>query len=122
MVGVMNPKTGEILAMASFPSFDPKNYQDFSPDLYKNPFISNRYEPGSTFKPIVMSSAFESDVVKPTTKCPICGGPVQVYDYEIRTWNNKYYKDTNMVEVIQHSDNTGMVYVSQKLGLDKMLK
>jgi len=121
MVGIMDPKTGNMLAMASFPSFDPKKYQDYPPSLYKNQFISDRYEPGSTFKPIVMSSAFEEGVVKPSTKCPVCGGPVQIGGFEIHTWNNKYYKDTNMVEVIQHSDNTGMVYVSQKLGLDKML-
>lgn len=121
MVGIMDPKTGDILAMASYPSFDPKKYQEFPSNLYKNPFVSDVYEPGSTFKPIVMSSAFEEGVVKPATKCPVCAGPVEIGGYEIRTWNNKYYKDTNMVEVIQHSDNTGMVYVSQKLGLDKML-
>lgn len=121
MVGIMDPKTGNILAMASYPSFDPKKYQDYEANLYKNSFISDRYEPGSTFKPIVMSSAFEEGAVKPATKCPICGGPVQIGGFEIHTWNNKYYKNTDMVEVIQHSDNTGMVYVSQKLGLDKML-
>ncbi|MEK7060953.1 MAG: penicillin-binding protein 2 [Patescibacteria group bacterium] len=121
MVGVINPKTGEIIAISSFPSFDPRQYQDYSSDLYKNPFISNRLEPGSTFKPLVMSSAFEVGVVKPQTKCPICGGPVQIGGYEIHTWNDKYYKDTNMVEIIQHSDNTGMVYVGEKLGLDKLL-
>jgi len=121
MVGVMDPKTGNMLAMASFPNFDPGKYQDFSQELYKNPYISNRYEPGSTFKPLIMSSALDADVVKPDTKCPVCGAPVEIGGFEIHTWNNKYYKDTNMVEVIQHSDNTGMVYVSQKLGLDKML-
>ena len=121
MIGVMDPKTGQILAMSSFPSFEPLNYQDYDEKLYKNPFITDMYEPGSSFKPIVMSSAFEAKVIKPQTKCPICAGPVYIGGHEINTWNNKYYKDTNMVEVIQHSDNTGMVYVSQKLGLDKML-
>jgi len=121
MVGIMDPKTGNILGMASYPSFDPKKYQDFPASSYKNPLISDRYEPGSTFKPIVMSSALQEGVVKPQTKCPICGGPIEIGGFEIHTWNNKYYKDTNMVEVIQHSDNIGMVYVSQKLGLDKML-
>lgn len=121
MIGVIDPKTGDILAMSSFPSFEPANYQDYDEKLYKNPFITDMYEPGSSFKPIVMSSAFEAKVIKPQTKCPICAGPVYIGGYEINTWNNKYYKDTNMVEVVQHSDNTGMVYVSQKLGLDKML-
>lgn len=121
MVGVMNPETGQILAMASFPSFDPKKYWEFSSDTYKNPFISNIYEPGSTFKPVIMSSAMEEEVIKPQTKCSICQGPVSIGGYVIHTWNDKYYKDTNMVEVIQHSDNTGMVYVGEKLGLSKML-
>lgn len=121
MVGVINPKTGEMIAMASFPSFDPRSYQNFSEDLYKNPFISNMYEPGSTFKPIVMSSAFEANVVRPQTKCTVCAGPVEIGGYEIHTWNDKYYKDTNMVEVIQHSDNIGMVFVGEKLGLNKLL-
>lgn len=120
MAAVMDPKTGEIIAMASFPTFDPKSYQDYSDDLYKNPFITDLYEPGSTFKPIIMSAALDAKLVKPLTKCPVCAGPVTIGDYVIHTWNDKYYKDINMTEIIQHSDNTGMVYVSQKLGYEKM--
>jgi cell division protein FtsI/penicillin-binding protein 2 len=122
MVGVMDTKTGQILAMASFPTFDPRDYQDYSDDLYKNPFISDLYEPGSTFKPVVMSSAFNTKVVTPQTKCNICAGPVSVSGYEIHTWNDKYFKDINMIDTILHSDNTGMVFTAQKLGLDKMLE
>jgi cell division protein FtsI/penicillin-binding protein 2 len=121
MVGIMDPKTGQILAMASYPNFDPESYQDYSDSFYKNPFISDLYEPGSTFKPIVMSSALNARVITSQTKCNICGGPVPVSDYVIHTWNDKYFKNPTMVEVIQHSDNPGMVFVAQKLGLDKMI-
>jgi stage V sporulation protein D (sporulation-specific penicillin-binding protein) len=121
MVGIMDPKTGAILAMASFPTFDPRDYQDYTDDLYKNPFISDLYEPGSTFKPLVMSAALDAKLVTPQTKCNICVGPVTIGDYELKTWDNKYFKDTNMVEVIQRSDNIGMVFVAQKLGVDKMI-
>nr|MBI5456026.1 penicillin-binding protein 2 [Candidatus Levybacteria bacterium] len=121
MVAVMEPKTGKILAMVSFPAFDPREYQNYDDSLYKNPFISDLYEPGSTFKPLVMSSALDAKVVTPETKCNICEGPVSVSGYEIHTWNNKYFKDINMIETIQHSDNTGMVFTAQKLGLDRML-
>lgn len=121
MAAVMDPKTGNILAMAAFPSFDPSNYSEYSEELYKNPFISNIYEPGSTFKPLIMAAALDSKVVKPDTKCPICTGPIQIGDYEIKTWNNKYYKETNMIDIIVHSDNIGMVYIAQTLGLEKML-
>lgn len=121
MVGIINPKTGEVIAMASFPSFDQSNYQEYSEELYKNPFISNIYEPGSTFKALVMAAAFDAKVVKPETKCPICEGPIKIGDYEIRTWDNKYFKNINMIDVIRHSDNTGMVFVARSLELDGML-
>lgn len=121
MVGIMDPKTGEIISLAAFPSFDPTTYYEFEPELYKNPFISDLYEPGSTFKPLVMSSALDAKLVTPTTKCDICAGPVAIGGYDIHTWNDEYQKDINMIETIQHSDNTGMVFVAQKLGLDGML-
>lgn len=121
MAIAMDPKTGGILAMASFPKFDPRSYADYSEDLYKDPLVSDLYEPGSTFKPIVMAAAIDAGLVKPDTKCTICDKPVSIGGYEIRTWNNEYTPNESMTDVIIHSDNTGMVFVSQKLGLDKML-
>ena len=121
MVGIMDPATGDIIAMASFPSFSPQEYWKYDESLYTNPFITNTYEPGSTIKPIVMASALDAGLITPQTKCNICGGPITISDYDLHTWNDKYYKDTNMIEVIQHSDNTGMVFVAQKLGVDRMI-
>ncbi len=119
MVGIMDPKTGEILALSSLPSFDPREYPKYSEDLFRNTFISDLYEPGSTFKPIIMSSALDSKVVTPETRCNICAGPVSIGGYDIHTWNDKYFPNINMIETIQHSDNTGMVFISQKLGLER---
>ena len=121
MIGIMDPKTGDILAMASSPSFSQAEYWKYDENLYVNPFIANTYEPGSTLKPLVMSAALDAGVIKPETKCNICGGPISVSGYELHTWNDKYYKDTNMIEVIQHSDNTGMIFVAKKLGADRMI-
>ena len=121
MVGIINPKNGSTIAMASFPSFSPANYQDYKEVLYKNPFILSTYEPGSTFKPLVMSAALDASLVTPKTECNICDGPVVIGEYKLHTWNNKYFKDINMIDVIRRSDNTGMVYVSQKLGTDRMI-
>lgn len=118
---VMEPSTGKVLAMASFPSFNPQNYYDFDSTSYKNPVISSVYEPGSTFKVLVMSSGMDLDLVKPDTKCDICSGSIKVGEYNIKTWNDKYYPNTTMTEVIQHSDNTGMVFVAKKLGIDRMI-
>ncbi len=121
MAAMMDPKTGGILAMASFPTFDPRSYYEYSDQDFKNGFITDTYEPGSTFKPLVMAAAINEGLIKPETKCTICSGPVEIGGYEIRTWNNKYQPNLTMTEVIQHSDNTGMVFIAQKLGLDRML-
>ncbi len=122
MIGIMDPQTGNIIAMASSPSFSPQKYWESDESLYKNPFITNTYEPGSTIKPIIMASAMDAGLITPQAKCNICSGPISVSGYELHTWNDKYYKDTNMIEVIQHSDNTGMVFVAQKLGVDRMIE
>lgn len=122
MIGIMDPQTGNIIAMASFPTFDPVNFQYYDETLYSNNFIADTYEPGSTLKPIIMSSALDAGAITPLTKCPICYGPVSVSGYELHTWNDKYYKDTNMIDVIKHSDNTGMAFVALKLGRDRIIR
>ncbi len=121
-IGIIEPQTGNIIAMSTYPSFDPENYYLFDDYLYSNSFISKTYEPGSTLKPIIMASALDSAVVKPDTRCPICDKPVMVSGYELHTWNDKYYAYSNMIDVIKHSDNTGMAYVALELGRDRIIK
>lgn len=117
---VMDPKTGGILAMSSYPSFDPANYQDFGDTYFKNPAVTDTFEPGSIFKVLVMASALDDGVVEPDTKCDICGGPLKVDKYFIRTWNNEYRPDSTATDILIHSDNVGMAFVGQKLGADKL--
>lgn len=116
---VMDPKTGGILAMAAFPNYDPLQYFEFPKDYYRNPVVADHYEPGSTFKVLVMAAALNENLVKPDTRCDECSGPISIGGFTIKTWNNKYFPDTTMKEAIVHSDNTGMVFVGRKLGLDK---
>lgn len=116
---VADPKTGRILAMATFPAYNPALRLAYDEDLYKNPAVADTYEPGSTFKLITMSAAIDLGLVKPDTRCDICSGPRQIGGFEISTWNKKYYPGSTMFEVIQHSDNIGMTFVSEKLGMDK---
>ena len=116
---VMDPKTGSILALAAFPNYDPKSYLNFPKEYYKDPIVADQYEPGSTFKVLVMAAALNENVVKQDTKCDICSGSVSLGGFIIRTWNNKYRPELTAKETIIHSDNTGMVFISKKLGLDK---
>jgi cell division protein FtsI/penicillin-binding protein 2 len=119
-VTIMEPKTGAILGMASLPNYDPGKFFAYDKTLYSNPAVALAYEPGSTFKVLVMSAALNEDVVKPETRCDKCDGPRVISNYTIKTWNEKYFPDSTMTEVIQHSDNIGMVFVGEKLGIGKM--
>lgn len=118
---VMDPQTGKVLAMAQVPNFDPQIYYKFPGESYVNRAVSDLYEPGSTFKVLVMSAAIDMGLVKPDTQCNICAGPVPIDNYKIETWDNKYFPNTTMTDVIQHSDNTGMVFVGRKLGVDNLV-
>jgi len=117
---VMQPQTGAILAMSSFPSYDPAKYTQFGDSFFKNPVVSDSFEPGSVFKVLVMASALDAKAVEPDTKCDICSGPLKVDKYFIETWNKEYRPDESMVDVIVHSDNVGMSFVAQKLGADSL--
>lgn len=119
-VVVMNPSSGAVLAMASFPSYDPEKYYDFENELFKNPVISNSFEPGSIFKPIVMAIGLDAGVILPDTICDICDGPVSVDKYLIETWDKKYRENQTMTDVIVHSDNVGMTFVGQKIGKEAL--
>jgi len=120
-VVVIDPKTGGVLAMASYPNYDPRSYADFDRMLYKNPVVGSTYEPGSTFKPLVMATAIDNNLVKPDTQMDE-DGPVQVGPYFIRTWNNKYNGKITMTQVLERSSNVGMVFVARKLGRDKLIQ
>lgn len=119
---IMDPKTGNILSLASYPNYNPGFYSQFDQNLFKNPGVADTYEPGSTFKVISMAAALDLSLVQPSDTCPVCSGPRQIGGFEISTWNKKYYPNSTMTEVIQHSDNIGMTYVGEKLGLDNFHK
>lgn len=116
---VTNPNTLEILALTCLPDFDAEHYYEFTEEFFKNPAISNLYEPGSTFKPFIMSAAIEEKKIKPDDFYNE-SGPIGVTGYTIRTWNNKYEGKISMTHILEKSSNVGMVYVGQKLGNDKI--
>ncbi|MFZ2199791.1 MAG: penicillin-binding protein 2, partial [Microgenomates group bacterium] len=119
---VMDPYTGGILAMSSLPTYDPANFNQYDASLYKNPSVANSYEPGSTFKVLVMAAAFNEGVVKESDQCDICSAPYPIGKYFIKTWNNEYRANGTPESIIVHSDNVGMVWTEQKLGGEKMLE
>lgn len=119
---VIETQTGQVRAMANYPTYDPGNYSDYESSLYKNPIVADLFEPGSVFKPLIMAAALNEDLVEPDTTCDICSGPVVIGEYTIKTWDEVYHPNTTMTEVIVNSDNTGMVFVARKLGNEKMIE
>lgn len=119
-VAVMDPKTGGILGMVAWPAYDPRNFNDFDPAIYPNPIVAETYEPGSTFKVMVMATALSEKTVTPTTKYNE-EGPIKVDDYLIRTWNDQYHGEITATEILEKSSNPGMVFVQKSLGRDKFI-
>ncbi|MFA6024104.1 MAG: penicillin-binding transpeptidase domain-containing protein [Candidatus Gracilibacteria bacterium] len=178
---VINPKTGAILAMAQYPSFNPNSFSDvfdkveidipedkrdkivvfgseeeprywyylqvepdvrieifkdpeisnkyysykntWGPEVYKNKMIQEVYEPGSVFKPLVAAAAINAGEITASTTFMDTGAIgvdfnvyTNEYDYYIETFNKQYHGLETMTQVLEHSCNTGMTFISKKLG------
>jgi len=117
---VQDPKTGNILAMASSPSFDPNNYSDYDFKNYLNPAVQQLYEPGSSFKPITMAGAINIGAVAAETTYTDTGAAT-VADRVIKNFDEKAHGVKTMREVLELSLNTGAVFVENKMGDDAFL-
>jgi cell division protein FtsI/penicillin-binding protein 2 len=118
-VTVAHPFTMEILAMTCLPDFDPGKYYEFSEEEFRNPTVSDIFEPGSIFKPLIVAAALEEKAVKPNTKFDE-SGPIKIGGYHIRTWNDKYSGTIDTSRILQTSSNVGMVMIGKKLGNEKV--
>ena len=118
---VADPMSMEILGLTCLPDFDPDQYYKFTEQDFKNPAISNLYEPGSIFKPLIVAAGVESKSIKPDEVYDE-DGPVEIGGFQIRTWDNKYEGKVSMTRILEKSSNTGMVYIGDKMGDDKVLE
>lgn len=117
---VMNPQTGAVLGMATYPNYDPNYYYAINDaKVQLNPIISEIFEPGSILKPIIMSAAINEGLVTPHTTFNDTG-PVSVAEYQINTFDNKHHGIQTMTQVLEKSNNVGMVWVGQQLGAELM--
>src|SRR5690554_4818421 len=121
MLGLMmNPKTGEVLAMASYPSYNPENYQDYNQEIYnRNLPIWMSFEPGSTFKVVTYSAGLEEGVftLDDTFYDP---GYKMIGNVRIRDWKAGGHGLQTFLEVIQNSCNPGFMEIGERLGKEKL--
>lgn len=117
-----DPKTGKIIALASFPTFDPASYNKVKNyDVFRNPAVESSFELGSVFKPITMAAGIEEGVVAPDSTY-LDAGEVRVGKTTIYNFDKKGRGVVTMTEVLEKSLNTGAVYVAQMLGHERFLK
>ena len=112
---VMDPKTGAIIAMAQYPSYNPNEYfkeEDMS--VFLNSGIHNLYEPGSIQKPITMAIGLDLGKVNPNTTY-LDKGVVKIDGWTIRNSDNKSNGKQNMTQVLEKSLNTGAIFVQQQV-------
>ena len=123
LILAMNPNTGEILAMASRPTFDSNNYQNSSTEIInRNLPIWMTFEPGSTFKIITLSASIEEKVVDLFNDTFVDTGSVHVDGATLHCWKSGGHGYETYLQVVENSCNTGFVSLGQKLGTERLMK
>lgn len=115
---VMDPKTGEVLALAVRPDYNPNKYWDFNQATWRNFAVSDSYEPGSTFKVVTAAAALEEGVVHPNDRF-YDPGYKEVLGKRIKCWKAGGHGAQSFVEVAENSCNPGFITVGLVLGIEK---
>jgi len=118
---VMNPKTGEILAMANRPTYNPNQFYKYGDNEWKNRAVTYNYEPGSTFKSIVAAAALQEGKAYPT-EIFNDKGYVEVSGRRIKNWNDDSYGNVSFLDILKYSVNTGFVQIGMRLGANKLIE
>jgi cell division protein FtsI (penicillin-binding protein 3) len=118
VVIVMEPSTGEILALANEAVFDANNLRDFSPKHWRERSTADTFEPGSTLKAVVAAAALEERLVKPEEMFFGEQGSIQVAGVSIR--DHEKFGWLTFREVLEKSSNVGAIKVAQRLGKDRL--
>jgi cell division protein FtsI/penicillin-binding protein 2 len=125
---IMNPFTGDIIAMANYPTYDPADFnekEEVDPNtgrknlVRKNSAIADTYEPGSVMKPMTVSAAIDLGIVNPLTTF-VDSGPVKYSDYVIDNWDGGHHGVQTVTELLQKSNNIGAAWVGHQVGAEKL--
>lgn len=117
----MNPKTGEILAIASRPNFSPSEYQNYTvEEINRNLPIWMTYEPGSTFKIITLAASLEEKIVDLDNDHYYDSGATKVENATLHCWKHGGHGEQTYLQVVENSCNPGFVNLGLKLGKEKL--
>ena len=114
---VMDPKSGEILGMGNYPTFNPNQYARYNPQSWINRAVSHTYEPGSTFKIVTAASAFEEGLADPGELIDCQNGVITVYGRVIHDW--KRFGLLTVKQIMQNSSDVGAIKLGLRVGDDR---
>ena len=114
MAIVIDPKTGDVLAMAIRPTFNPNTFHDARKDDVRNRAVTDPFEPGSTFKIIMAAAALEEGIVKPEDRIFGEWGSITIAKTTIKDWKKQGWM--TFAEVLQQSSNVGSIKVGMAIG------
>ncbi|MCL1805031.1 MAG: penicillin-binding transpeptidase domain-containing protein [Clostridiales bacterium] len=118
---VMDPNTGRVLGMAQYPTFNPNSFSDSDQQNWRNFLISDVYEPGSTFKTVLMAGALEEGAVSLNDQF-YCGGAVKLTSGTVQCWRGLPHGNQTFVEGVQNSCNPMFVSLGLSMGKEVVYK
>lgn len=119
-VVMLDPSTGAVLAMASYPGFDPNLYRQAPPERRVNVPVQHLFEPGSTFKLITAAAALEAGVVDPFDRFDCGHGGIDFHGKYIR--DHKSFGDLSFSEIIAYSSNVGAIQIGSRVGKERLYR
>lgn len=117
---VMDPRTGEILAMANEPTFNPNAYREFADSMRRNRAVQDLYEPGSTFKIVTASAAIEDKVMPIDTMIDTNPGYIRIGNSTVDEFDRHNYHVLSFKDVIVKSSNVGAIKIGFKVGTERL--
>jgi cell division protein FtsI (penicillin-binding protein 3) len=114
MTVVMEPQSGEILAMGVFPTFNPNSFSSYGPSIWRNRAVTDAFEPGSTFKIFLAAAALEEGIVHPNDLFYCEQGKYKILNHTIH--DLKKFGWLSLAQILRFSSNIGAVKVAEKLG------
>lgn len=117
----VNPQTGEILAAASKPDFNPNNYNDYDKDYWRLFPVTDTFEPGSTFKLITLSAAIEENLYREEEGF-FCSGSATIAGHSINCWTSDRggHGAINFLEAVLGSCNPAFIALGERIGAEKL--
>ena len=118
---VLDPRNGEVLAMATVPSFDANRYGYVPRDLQRNRAVTDTYEPGSTFKVVTIAAALSTKVVAPSTSF-VLPYELEVADRKIHDSHERSTQRMTVAQILSRSSNVGTITVAEMLGQNRLAR